>query len=370
MQRYVAPSTTSIPRAARSHLELRSRELPDLDPYTESVLSNIAPEEAPTLDQLKRTASQLRDLQREHVRRADYEAARSACYALRTVSQAVRAQSTLNSDKADIEQLISKRNELIALVRSTTDSWNGLLDAHAAETRSRLGLLADAQQEELSGFDSALPTDLPPLLKRNSVAYRDMRSKQHYLAVAERFDEAMALQRVADRVAAHEREANFEKMEAIGRKRRRRLEEHHERVMSSVVDYAVLKRDEMVFERDRAVRGQQNRIEGLERQIVAKCEQKGITQGEIRLDLVDEQRIALVRKTEDTNPVSPQQSAAARNASRKRTSDSQCDQRRTATAARREPKRHEPERREEEEAAGETPATPEEEDVGKPIVGD
>jgi hypothetical protein len=60
------------------------------------------------------------------------------------------------------------------------------------------------------------------------------------------------------------------------------------------------------------VRGQQKRIENLERQIVAKCEQKGIKQGQIDLDLVDEKRIALVKAKEDENPVSPKRNAAAR----------------------------------------------------------
>jgi hypothetical protein len=70
-----------------------------------------------------------------------------------------------------------------------------------------------------------------------------------------------------------------------------------ERRTASPVD--VRKRDQMARQRDRAVSGQQNRIKSLERQIVRKCEQ-----GQLNLDLVDGERIALVRVKEDENPVS------------------------------------------------------------------
>jgi hypothetical protein len=285
-----------------------------------------------TIEQLKSSSAQLRDLQREQTRRGDYVAARSACFALRRVNQQLKAQTTFDSSKADVEQMICKRNELIGLVRSTTDAWNALVDGHAEETRARLDLLADTQDEELARFDRGVPTDLPPLMKRNSVAYHQMRSKQKYLAVTENFDEAIELQKRADALEARERQANFEKVELMYRGRRNRLQDHQDRLFSNTVEYAVLKGNEMKAQRDKAVRGQQNRIDGLEKQIVAKCESKGITQGEIRLDLVDEERLAVVRQAEMTNPVTPQACAVARNASRKSTSDSRAAER---TASRR-----------------------------------
>jgi hypothetical protein len=118
-------------------------------------------------------------------------------------------------------------------------------------------------------------------------------------------------------LAAAERERNFETMDRFYRGRRSRLDGRYDRTYDSAVDYGRVKRAKLISERDRAVCGQQNRIECLEKQIVVKCEQKGITQGEINLDLVDDARIAVVRQKEATNPIAPLQAAAASNANRR-----------------------------------------------------
>jgi hypothetical protein len=309
---YVAPTRSSIPQAARTTQQIRSREIPPLDPYTAAVLNNEVPAEPPTVEQLRQSSAALRLLQHEYVNQGKYDLAKAACIALRRVNQDLRAQTTFDRDKADIEQLISKRNELIALVQSTNDDWNTLLGLHAEDTRGRLGTLADEQEAELRRFDADVPTELPPLFKRNSVTYLQMRSKERHLANTERFDEAIDLQRAADMLEARERQENFEKMDKFFRGRRDRLQELQDRALSASAEWAVRKRDEMAGQRDRAVRGQQNRIESLERQIVRKCEQRGITQGQLNLDLVDEERIALVRARENENPVSHKRSATRR----------------------------------------------------------
>jgi hypothetical protein len=67
----------------------------------------------------------------------------------------------------------------------------------------------------------------------------------------------------------------------------------------------------MIHARDRSIRGQENRIENLEKAITLKCEQRGIKQGQINLDLVDEERLAKIRAHEDSNPVSNKRAASA-----------------------------------------------------------
>jgi hypothetical protein len=310
--RYVVPSTASPPRVALPPEELRERDLPELDPYTEAMFSREQPGEEPTPEQLERSSSQLRVLQRVYTNLGQYQEAKRACAARRRVKEQLRSRTAFDREKGDIERLICKRNELIALVQSTDDDWDRLIDAHAERTRKKLAELAEQQEAESDDFDCHVPMDLPPLFRRNSVAYLRMRSKERNLALAEQFDEATEMQLAADRLQARERVVNFEKVDALFRNRRVRLQDQQDLIFSGCVECAVRRKERMAACKAKDARGQQKRIENLERQIVAKCEQKGIKQGQIDLDLVDESRIALVKAKEDENPVSPKRNAATR----------------------------------------------------------
>jgi hypothetical protein len=257
--RYIVPKHTVIPRVAASRQELPARDLPEVDPYTEAMFKQEQLEGDPTLEQLRRSSGQLKIMQMEFTNRGDYGDAKAACLALHRVNRLLLLRTTCDRDKGDMEQLINKHNEPITLVQSTTEDWNQLLDSHAELTRSKLAQLADRQEDELRTFDRNVPTDLPPLFKRNSVTYLKMRSKERNLAMTEHFDEAIVLQRAADRVQARDREANFEMMDRHFRNRRNRLQDRQDRIFSASVEYAVMRRDQLAAYRDQSIRLQLNR---------------------------------------------------------------------------------------------------------------
>jgi hypothetical protein len=94
------------------------------------------------------------------------------------------------------------------------------------------------------------------------------------------------------------------------------LQSRQDQVFSSTVEHRVNQRDLMRNRRDREVRGQQTRIEILEREIVTKCEHHGIKQGAINLELVDADRVSVIRAKEAENPVTPKRCAMAQLQSR------------------------------------------------------
>jgi hypothetical protein len=320
--RYVVDDRAPIPRAAKSHTELRMRELPVLDSYTQFALRNEECDEEPTIEQLERTVLQLREMQRQCVLREKYPDAQAACYALWRVKQELKLKIAFSGRKGELEQLICKRNELLALVNSTHEGWDDLIEQHARVTRSHLARLSEEQDEELNEFDGQVPCDLPPLYRRNSVAYHKMRSRQRNLANCERWDEAIELQKVADQIRVREKAANLEEVDLLWRNRRDRMLEKQEILFSDTIERAVLRRDELKKRRDHEIRGQQIRIEGLERQIVAKCEKHGIKQGEINLEMVDQDRVALIRGKESENAFTLMKGATAQAQARKCLADS------------------------------------------------
>jgi hypothetical protein len=315
--RYVADNSTKIPRAARTKTEIRIRELPVLEAYTEVALRGEEPGEELTMEELKVASGQLRELQRQYVLRDDYQAAREACYALWRVNEQIKARSRFARTKDEVEQLICKRNELLALVKSSKEEWEELLEEQAAQTRERLAGLSDLQDEELEEFDRGVPRDLPPLWRRHSPVYYQMRSKHRHLAHNERWDEAIVLQKAADRLEGREEKQTHENLDVFWRNRRERLQERQDILFSGIVEHAVNGRNMIRNKRDREVRGQQHRIEILEREIVAKCELHGIKQGAINLELVDEDRVELVRAKERDVPINMKGCVTAQLKSRK-----------------------------------------------------
>jgi ElaB/YqjD/DUF883 family membrane-anchored ribosome-binding protein len=302
MNIYVPPSTVVVPRAALSNKEYRSSDLPPLDPCAQGLFDAKETPEETTVDELRNAVCQLRILQKDLVNRGDYEGARSACLGVKEAHRQLRERNSFDRDKVEVEAMISKRNELSALVETTSKEWDDRIESHASQTKEQLTTLDERNAKELAEFDQTIPDELPVLWRRNSVTYLQMRSKEYNLANTEHFGAAIALRKKADELQARERQAGFESMDMFFRQRRKRLLVHHESLFQSWGEFAVRQRDVLVHEREKAVSGHQNRIERLNKAIVVKCEQSGIKQKEINPNLVDEDRVALVKAQEDTNP--------------------------------------------------------------------
>jgi hypothetical protein len=186
-----------------------------------------------------------------------------------------------------------------------------MISNHVAKTKAQWTRLDEKHEQELTDFDDNTPEDLAPLFRRNSVTYLKMRSKEKNLANTTHVNEAIALQAKANVLEQQEREAYFEPMDRYYSHKKRRLKERQERTFDGCAEYAIIRREEMIHARDKSILGQQNRIENFEKAIVFKCEQRGMKQSQINLDLVDEKRVELIRSRENDNPVSNKRAASA-----------------------------------------------------------
>lgn len=266
----------------------------------------------PTLEDLKRTAGQLREFEKEMISKGNYADAKKASLTLQMVNKEIYKQQNFSRNKGTIEQLVSKRNELKALLNSTTEEFDNMIIDHEQNTISKLDQIALQQQQELEEFDKNIPKDLPPLFKRNSVSYLKMRSKEKYLALTRDFDEAMSLQKKADVIEKEEEQLNFEKMDQYYRSKRKKLIMKQRNAIENYIQYSDMRKGEMLNLREVAIRGTTNRIKNLENQIKIECEKRGIRQSEINYDIVDESRIELIKRKENENPISYKRTATSK----------------------------------------------------------
>ena len=273
---------------------------------------NDIDDDLPTLDDLKKTASQLRNFEREMISKGKYSDAKNASLTLKMVNKEICKQQRFAKNKGNIEELVSKRNELTALLNSTTEEFDNMIIDHEQNTISKLDQIALQQQQELEEFDKNIPKDLPPLFKRNSVSYLKMRSKEKYLAITRNFDEAMNLQKKANVIEKEEEQSNFEKMDQYYRDQKKKLIARQKSTIENYIHYADMRKSEILNLREVAIRGTTNRIKNLENQIKIECEKRGIKQSEINYDIVDDARVELLKSKENENPISYKRTATSK----------------------------------------------------------
>ena len=308
------PEKTRIPRVAMTAKERKAQAPPPaIDDLTQMLLDgSISPEDSDvSIDNLKESSHQLRQLERDMVQRGEYLEAGRISDVRRKVNQVVYKRKTYEQDKAGIEELVSKRNELVALVEAARNDWNAIIENHDQASYAKRRQLEGRQQREEYDFQMNIPEDLTPEFKRYSVALLQMRSKEQNLAVNEQWQAAHAMKQKADRLEAEERDKNFAKMEKFYRRKKKRMRQRHEQELRVQSEYASMRRMEKVNARDSSLRGQENRIKSLERAIDRKCRQKGVRHADLDLEKVDERRIAIVRAAEESNPITAKRASTA-----------------------------------------------------------
>ncbi|OHT06196.1 hypothetical protein TRFO_25811 [Tritrichomonas foetus] len=307
---YTSPKSNKIPRAAMTKNDYNAKELTPLDELSQKLFNEEKPDEETTIEELKKAAHQLREYEREMVNRGNYVDARSASNALARTNKLIYKQENFNANKGNIEQLVAKKNELQAILDATNNDWDDIVNNHDLDTQTKIDQINLKHQEELNTFDNNIPEDLPPLFKRNSVGYLKLRSKEKYLAITKDFNGAIMLQKQADIIQIEEEEHNFAKLDSYYRLKKKRLIAAQERNLKSFKEYSNMRRSEMLTCKEASVRGIINRINNLDKQIKRECEKRNIKQNQINLDLVDDERIQLIREKEESNPISRKRAAS------------------------------------------------------------
>ncbi|OHS94581.1 hypothetical protein TRFO_39215 [Tritrichomonas foetus] len=294
---------TKPPRAAMSHVNYRNRSVPPMDDLTNTLLNDEKPENEPTIEELKNSANILRQMEKDLIEKSQYPEAKKVANAYERVSMDIKMKSNFYETKSGLEELIAKRNELLALADSIKSDWNEKITEQQNNTIKHVNEMKAQHQEQIKQFDSEIPEELTPLFKRNSVTYLNLRSKEKYLAFNRHFDEAEGIKVQADKIEEMEREANFEKMFDYYRNKKEKLIQLQQLTISNYLNYSDSRKAEMETYRDKSIQGALNRAANIDKQIKRICEKKGIKQKSLNLDIVDEERIKLIKEKEQDDPI-------------------------------------------------------------------
>ena len=298
------PTTAStIPRAAIKHEDYRSLSAPKLDEYTQKRLNNEEYDKNVSVDQLKSSSNQLRLLERYCIDQCQYPQAKQAMITYKKILREITSKSNHLATKSNLDELLAKRNELLALVEFYRSEWNTTLKAYDETVEERENELQKQFEDELKYFIEEIPEGLPPLFQRNSKEYLEMRSKEKHLAITRQFDEAQKMKQKADALHIIEQEKNQESKDAYYRKKEKRLIKKQQATFNNFVELSDDKREQLQRKRNDQIEGALTRVKLINKQIEKICEEKGISQKDLDLNIVDEERVKLLQKTETSFPI-------------------------------------------------------------------
>ena len=301
---------TKPPRAAQSATEYRPRRTVNIDEYTQALLDGKEPEEEPTIEQLRASAFQLRHLERDLVDKSDYRAAKNANKCFNYVTERLKKDSYMKNSKNSIQELISKRNELTALIQHIEADYDNKIEEHNEIMAEKARDMRRQHEEELEQFDENKPTELEPLFKRNSVTYFKMRSEERHLALNKKFDEALKKKKQADNLQILEEQQAYEKQDDHYREKKMRLIEHQNRVVTHFSQYANGRLLEIKAAKAKALAPMIHRVNNLDRLIETMCERRGIKPQQLDFESVDNERVEML-KTKETGGQIPTRSRSS-----------------------------------------------------------
>jgi hypothetical protein len=264
------PRPARPPRCAFPSAQLATKAVEEnLDEYTRELFSNpvTAGESEATVEQLRASVTQLRQLERELIDRSRYLDAKRAVSALGKCQLTLKMRQQSEKAQMSMNELTSKKKDLEELIEQEQMEWDERIREHEVRTKEALEKLKSEQEKELKEFDEEVPTDLTPMFKRCSVAYLEMRVNEKNLALSRRFDDAEKLKRKADKLAVAERKANVERQGVCFEERRVRLQKRHELTVKTFLANAKAKKKDLSAARERAVEGHVGRIKLIDKEI-------------------------------------------------------------------------------------------------------
>jgi hypothetical protein len=265
------PRPSRPPRAALSSSEYRSQTCRplELDELTSSILANpdVASDPSIRAEQLRSSSHQLKLLEKELIDKSRYPAAKRAVDALLRCEAELRLKQRGERVLASLAELERQRAGLLELVDGVRRTWDDRISEHDRQVTDSLDRLRTQQAAELESFEAAIPSDLTPLFKRNSVTYLQLRCTEKNLALTRQFDQAQRVKVKADRLAAQEEQQNLERMDLYYQEKKARLQQRHQTMIHNFLSYCESRRSELTAARDGAIAGQLARIALIERQL-------------------------------------------------------------------------------------------------------
>ena len=171
--------------------------------------------------------------------------------------------------------LIDKEMDAQQQLDELNEKWENEFREFEEVIEEKKQALIEQHTQELNEFDNSIPSELPPKYLKHSPEYIQMRKTENSLARNQRFTEAEAMKRKADRLEEIEIQKQMEKLQADVIFQREALIQRQNRQVDLFAQWVAERRHQLLKARDRDMEGRAIRLDHYNK-LVYNIEKKGL----------------------------------------------------------------------------------------------
>ena len=246
----------------------------EIEAALDLLLQGVPPEEFDAV-MLRCCVEELNLLKKESIANKNYLEAGQYSELAKRASKAAGAGNFNAVAAAKLSEYLEKQASAQEKVDEVNTYWDRMFREFEEMVDSRMQQMAEQQNDELEDFDLSAPEDLPPRYQKHSAEYTALRRREEMLLKNEDYEKADQVRQKADTLEQAELTDQHAKLQGDLSRERNAMIDKHTRQYEAFATWLNSRRNQMVVERDKQLRGPMNRLNHYTK-LIERIERKGL----------------------------------------------------------------------------------------------
>lgn len=246
----------------------------EIEAALELLLHGVPPEEFDEV-MLRCCVEELNLLKKEAVANKNYLEAGEYSELAKRAAKAAGAGNFHSIAAAKLSEYLEKQADAQAKVDQLNAEWDKMFREFEEMVDIRMREITDTQNDELEDFDLSMPEELPPRYQKHSAEYTALRRREEMLLKNEDYQKADVVRQKADSLEQAELTDQHAKLQGDLARERNMMIDKHTRQYEAFATWLNTRRNQMVIERSKQLRGPMNRLNHYTK-LVERIEKKGL----------------------------------------------------------------------------------------------
>ena len=272
-----ANSSQKTRRTIKKPPKQEEEKIPDelVDQTAQEILDGADPNEGYDYKLLRAVSHRFYEMKNKAQEERRYLDAQEYIKHMKTTQKAADVGEFTQHCVTKLNGLIDKEMDAQQQLDELNEKWENEFREFEEVIEEKKQALIDQHTKELEEFDNSIPSELPPKYLKHSPEYIQMRKTENSLAKNQRFTEAEAMRRKADRLEEIEIQRQMERLQADVILQREALIQRQNRQVDLFAQWVAERRHQLLKARDRDMEGRAIRLDHYNR-LVNTIEKKGL----------------------------------------------------------------------------------------------
>ena len=289
-QRITVKSRTSTPssketrrnspnktRRSTQKKKQEEKQIPEetINQATQEIIDGADPNQGYDPQVLRAVSRKLNQMKNEAHAEKRYLDAEEYIKLMKTTSKAADVAEFSQHCVSTLNDLKEKETDAQQQLEELNEKWENEFRQFEEVIEEKKQALIEQHTKELEEFDNSIPSELPPKYLKHSPEYIQMRKTENSLAKNQRFAEAEAMKKKADRLEEIEIQRQMERLREDVLFQRDSLIQRQNRQVDLFAQWVAERRHQLLIARDRDMEGRAIRLDHY-KGLVYNIEKKGL----------------------------------------------------------------------------------------------